>query len=611
MLLPTPSAASVRLMNDINPLSALNNSMPFTRVSRLVISCDSVDEVLQSILEEALLMCDAERGFIAIADQDRGELDVRYTAGSAWSEEKRRLRLRVSEDTGRGITSHVAATGRLYNSADVFNDPYYWMFFEDVRSEIAVPMLDSVNRARGVVNIESTVLSAFNSSHEQVLAGLADLAALAMTIADHRAREAALVQIGRELNGFRETNETAILQKVIDVAAEVLKFEDCSLFLLDQVSGKLVLGASRGPLSNQVGKATYELGEGLTGWTAQQQEPIRVANPKGDPRWRGRFEELPVSDVGAYMSVPIHSRNGVIGVLRVQRKKSPYKWFPNDFTEDDQQILETISSQLGIALDNARLVVQIRNTERMAAWGEMSARSAHMIGNRVFAIKGDVNEMEYQLSLGEVDKCESLALADSIKKGIFLLEEILNEFREFVKATQLDVEETDVNELIRQSVDEGFPKRSQTKLSMELNYDIPVIQADHKKLKRCFGEMMENSVNFLPGGGEISVSTSVARSRTKKWLRPEQQSGDYVQIVFQDSGPGVANEDKSRIFDPFFTSRAKGMGLGLSIVKGIVDAHNGAIMETGKPGLGAKFIILLPYDKVQFKKRKKQKRVSS
>lgn len=76
------------------------------------------------------------------------------------------------------------------------------------------------------------------------------------------------------------------------------------------------------------------------------------------------------------MAVPISIHRGVIGVIRVQRKKSPYKWFTNDFTEDDERILTTIAAQLGIALDNRRLVDQLVKAERMAAWGDMSARSA-------------------------------------------------------------------------------------------------------------------------------------------------------------------------------------------------------------------------------------------
>ncbi|MEN6357368.1 MAG: GAF domain-containing protein [Armatimonadota bacterium] len=566
----------------------------FPKVSQLVATSESLDDILQYIIEEAVLVCDASRGFLAIADHERGDLDVRYTAGISWTEEVRLGRLKVAEGTGRGITSHVAATGKPYRSADVLKDPYYRMYFDDVRSEVAVPLVDKHSRTRGVINIESTRLDAFDERHEATVLGLANLAAIAITVDELRARESALIQIGKELNGLSDM--AAILQKVIEVAAEALKFEDCSLFLYDRASSKLILRASRGPLGKKIGDASYDVGEGLTGWTAEQQQPIRVQNPKKDPRWRGRFEELPSKEVGAFMAVPINSHSGILGVLRVQRKKSPYKWFPNDFTEDDERALSTISVQLGIALDNARLLDQLVKTERMAAWGEMSARSAHMIGNRVFAIKGDVNELEYILQQASIDAGASLKLSESIKKGIFLLEEILNEFREFVKATQLDLEEVDLNVLVTEAIEEGFPKRSQTKLKKKLAQGLPIVMADPKKLIRCFTELMENSVNFMPDGGEIKITTGFADAKSKKWLRPNKQSGNYVQITFEDKGPGVETDQKPKIFDPFYTSRAKGMGLGLSIVKGIVDAHDGVIFENGKPGKGAKFSILIPYE---------------
>lgn len=565
------------------------------RVSRLVVTGESVDDVLRAILEEAVAACGAARGFLALVDHDRGELDVRYTAGSGWTEAKRLGRLKVSEETGRGITSHVAATAQPYRSGNVLEDPYYIMSFEDVRSEMAIPLVDDVGRTRGVINIESLDHDAFHLEHECMVSGFADLATIAITVADHRAREAALVQIGKELNRFSDANE--ILQRVLDVAAEALKFEDCSLFLIDVVTDKLVLRASRGTLAKQIGVASYELGEGLTGWTAEHGQPVRVVDPRSDPRWKGRFEEIPSREVAAYMAVPIKIHRGVIGVIRVQRRKSPYKWFPNDFTEDDERILTTIAAQLGIALDNRRLVDQLVKAERMAAWGDMSARSAHMIGNRVFAIKGDINELEYLLQQTKIEPRVALDLMESIKKGIFLLEELLNEFREFVKATQLDLEGADLNELVKESIDEGFPKRSETKLTLKLAPSLPSVKVDPKKLKRCFSEIMENSVNFLPEGGDITVTTSLADSRSKKWLRPGLQSGDYVQVRFEDDGPGIEMEKKPRIFNPFYSTRAKGMGLGLSIVKGIVEAHNGAIYENGRPGKGARFTILLPYDK--------------
>ncbi|MCL5103129.1 MAG: GAF domain-containing protein [Armatimonadetes bacterium] len=579
-------------MNDITCGMRADPTL-FARVSRLVASSTSIDEVLQRILEEAVAVSGADRGFLAIADRDRGDLDVRYTAGSGWTEEKRLGRLKVSEETGRGITSHVAATGVPYWSPDVLKDAYYTMFFEDVRSELAVPLVDSYQRTRGVINLESVDYSRFDETHACTVMGLMYLATTAVMVSDHRAREEALVQIGKELNRFSDTG--ALLQKVIDVAADALKFEDCSLFMIDVVTDKLVLRASRGPLLSQIGAASYELGEGLTGWTAKHGQVVRLTDPTRDPRWKGLYQELPSHVVGAYMSVPISIHRGVIGVIRVQRKKSPYKWFPNDFTDDDEKILTTIAAQLGITLDNRRLIDQLVKTERMAAWGEMSARSAHMIGNRVFAIKGDINELEYLLLHGKVDPQDAMKLSESIKKGIFLLEEILNEFREFVKATQLDIEDVDLNDLIREAIEEGFPKRSQTKLNLKLKARLPRVMADPKKLKRCFTELMENSVNFLPDGGQITVSTCIADARGKAWLRPGQQSGDYLQVKFEDTGPGVDMAIKPKIFNPFYTSRAKGMGLGLSIVKGIVDAHGGVIFENGRPGKGARFNILLPY----------------
>ncbi len=562
------------------------------QISRLIVTNESVGKVLGMILEEAVRGCEAVRGFLAIVDHDRGELDVRYTAGDGWSEEKRLGRLKVSEETGRGITSHVAATAESYNSGDVDNDPYYICSFDDVKSEIAVPLVDTNGRTRGVLSLESTQRDWFTDEHERLASVLADLGVIAMALASHRAREAALVQIGKELNGF--TYAQAILQKVLDVAAEALQFEDCSLFMIDRVSNKLVLRASRGALKKQINRASYDIGEGLTGWTAERKQVIRVADPSLDPRWRGLYEELPSADVGAFMAVPIIGRSGEIGVLRVQRKKSPYKWFPNDFTEEDESILSTIAGQLAVALDNVRLVDQLVKAERLAAWGEMSARSAHMIGNRVFAIKGDVNEIEYLLNSGKVDPADASKLVDSIKNGIFLLEEILNEFREFVKATHLDPVESDINELVKEAVAEGFPKRSATVLNMNLAPNLPKINADPKKLKQCFGELMENAVNFQPDGGVINVSTFIADARSKKWLKPSRQSGRYVAIRFEDNGPGIKVENKPKIFNPFFTSRAKGMGLGLSIVKGIVDAHDGMIYECGMPGKGAKFTVLLP-----------------
>lgn len=559
------------------------------KIARIVATGKSVDDVLWAIVEETVSLCGCDMGFLAIVNNDLGQLDLQYVVGRNRERKNPMPSLKVNE---KSIISYVATTQQSRLSTDVRNDEYYIEYFPGMRSELAVPLVDSNRRTRGVLNLESSESDTFTESRVTAVEALVNLATSAITISDHADRESALIQIGRELNEISELH--VILQRVIDVTAKALRCEHCSLFLIDETTGKLVLRATRGLHGDLVGKAFYDIGEGLTGSTVKDQRPIRLVNPAKDRRWAGKFQEVANSEVGAYVAVPVYSRQGVIGVIRAQRCKSVYHWFPNDFTDDDERILTAIAAQLGVALDNARLVEQLVKTERMAAWGEMSARLAHMIGNRVFAIKGDINELEYQMRQNEIKVDDTSKLTDSIKSGIFMLEGILSEFREFVKATHLDLEEVSLNDIVKEAVDEGLPKRLQIKTRIKLGSKLPGIMADPIKLKRCFSELIENSVSFRSEGQKISVTTSPATLKSIRVLKPGNHAARYVQVKFEDKGPGVDQDDKSRIFDAFFTSRAKGMGLGLSIVKSIVEAHGGTIYENGTPGKGAKFTIVLP-----------------
>jgi signal transduction histidine kinase len=290
--------------------------------------------------------------------------------------------------------------------------------------------------------------------------------------------------------------------------------------------------------------------------------------------------------------------------MRVSRNRSGPVWFRARFTESDERVLQTIASQFGTAIENIRSYNRRLRSERMAAWGELSAKSAHMIGNRTFAIKGDLNELKYLLSkcdtpqaLADREMCQEVkGLADSIERGVFKLEEILREFRDFVMATQLNRQETDINRVVQETVAETFPRRTLIRLIEDYAPALPALRCDADKLKRAFSELIENAVSFMPEGGDFRVRTALIEPGQAPALARLSPSRRYLQISFEDSGPGVAEEMKGRIFQPFFSSRVKGMGLGLSIVKGVIDAHRGTIRETGEPGQGARFLIFLPVD---------------
>ena len=577
---------------------AMNDPVTLVRhLSRRAVEVDEAQTLLDEMSQSAMEAIGADRAFIALAHDGSGDLVLVSTAGAGWTDEFRAMRLKIDDD-GRnrnrqsGITSHVAATGQPYITGDVNADPYYFAFFDDVSSEIAVPLLDSNGHTRGVINIESFQRDHFTEDHLRLIQSLADVAVLRLLSDGYREREAALVEIGKDLSAIADTDQ--LMRRVVDVAAAQLRFEDCSLFVLDRDRQHLTLQAARGGLAARIGTAIYPVGEGLTGWVALYGEPIRTVSPREDPRWQGRFEEFPSTDVGAFLAVPIFGRSGVLGVLRVLRRKSAAPWFRREFTEDDESVLLTIASQLGTAIDNSRILDRLVNTERMAAWGELSAKAAHMIGNRTFAIKGDLNELEYLLSEPEDKRGEYRTLAEAMRRGIFRLEEILQEFRDFVRATQISLAEVDLNELIRQCVAESFPKRSPVLLALELAPDLPPILADSSRLKRAFSELVENALSFQPDGGTLTIRTSRADPAEAHALADLSRGRSFLQIEFLDSGPGISADIKPRIFTPFFTSRARGLGLGLSIVKGILDAHRGGIVETGAFGVGAHFAAFLP-----------------
>ncbi|HSV74114.1 MAG TPA: GAF domain-containing protein [Chthonomonadales bacterium] len=549
-------------------------------------------DLLERVLGAAMRFVNGTRAFLALVDRETAEMTVACTAGDGWTEEGKRLRLHLAQETNRGITGHVAITSQPYVTGDTSRDPYYLPFFSDAISEIAVPVLGMTGHAAGVINVESNVPNAFDSQDCARLVAIAQAASVALGLDGFRARETALIEIGTSLNTTLETG--ALMRKVVDEAAEALKYEGCSVFLLDPNTNRLVLRASHRALAEGVGVASYALGEGITGWVAMHGAPQRLDHPQQDPRWVGRHTEMPADQIGALLVVPIISRDRVIGVLRVVRSRSHSPWFSNRFTEADERVLTTIASQLGSALENAASFQRLVRAERMAAWGELSAKSAHMIGNRTFALKGDLNELRHLLETGSREGCaEELELVASMERGIARLEEILREFRDFVMATQITLADADINQAIREVVAEFCPRRSAVALEMDLAEDLPPVRCDVAKLKRAFAELVENAISFQPQGGGLRVAS--------RRVPPEERLGArlapgraYIEVQFADSGPGVPEELKSRIFQPFFTSRTKGMGLGLSIVKGIVDAHHGLLREVGGVGEGARFVIILP-----------------
>lgn len=570
-------------------------------------SLAEADEVLHATLEEAMNAVGGNRAFLALVDTSSGELVLRFTVGEGWTEDIRRLRVNVQHATGpsrRGITRHVVVNNTPYVSGDVALDPYYIGFFPDVKSEIAIPIRTSAGGAVGVINIESPEPHKFTDQHIALLTPLTRRAAIIVAMAEHQLREEALIAIGSDMNSSADIE--TLMHDVVEQATKILRADDCSLFLMDEPTETLELVASHGPLDEHARSHTarYRMGEGLTGWVAQNGTVIRIGDPRTDTRWKGLFMEAPAGEIAAVMAVPLVTLRMKPGVLRVVRhRKGSLYFMPQEFTKADEDILVTLAGQLAVAIDRTRLTNRLLTAERMAAWGEMSARAAHMIGNTVFGVKGHLNELNYILKSNEGPDVEpewadARELSSHITRGIYRLEGILGEFRDFVLATQLHTTESDVNQILRNVTAESFPKHSNIDLILNLSPGLPALLGDEVKLKRAFGELIENSIDFQPQGGNVTIRSVLAEPRQLDFLATLTRQAfttPMLRIDFIDHGPGLTEQDRQRVFTPFYTKKAKGMGLGLSIVKGIIEAHGGTICEIGnESGTGAHFVVLFP-----------------
>jgi len=573
-------------------LKEMPNSPSLSRLLAQVAGEADCGTALDRVAHAALGLTGSRHAIIAVLNEELGHLEVRHGAGEGWVESARNERLPLDVGREDGIVGFVAATGSSVVTGNVRQEPHYKKLFPTTESEIAVPVRDRNDRVRAVLNLESDRRDAYGEVERETVNALSSLIGMVLEQEDHATREEALIQIGNSLDA--SLTEEALIDRVMHVAEDVLRLQACSIFLIDPKTDLVVLRGTLGWLRDQVGQISYQKGEGFTGWVCETGESILLDDPQGDPRWRGKYVEFPSEQIASFLAVPIIARTRILGAIRVLRRKADNKFLDNRFTQSDLRLLQAIAEQIGAGLENTRNMEKIIRSERMIAWGELSAKSSHMIGNRVFALKGDINELQHLLSEREVDLQEVRDLEKSLSTNVTRIEEILQDFRDFVTATQLNRTPTDLNLLVQETVDEVFPRRSQVALEVQLDSSIPQMSLDAKRLRRAVSELIENSLNYMDQG-RLRVSTRLVLGEEDERTRAARNAR-FARLEIEDTGPGVDADQKALIFQPFFSNRVKGMGLGLSIVKGIVDAHGGEVFEAGEEGAGAKFVILLPVE---------------
>ena len=243
--------------------------------------------------------------------------------------------------------------------------------------------------------------------------------------------------------------------------------------------------------------------------------------------------------------------------------------------DDNNDIREKLEKHI-VELGNAqKMLIQ---SEKLASLGKLIAEIAHEVNNPLMIISGNA-----QISLMQK------SVSDDVKKNLnIVIEEcqraktIIQRLLKFSKPSKGEVRLVDINKSLEAvlGISEHFLKLSNVEIKREYQDALPLVPMDEQLIQEVFMNLMNNAKDAMAQGGVMTIATSL--------------EGERVRIDFKDTGSGMPEEVKQKIYEPFFTTKEKGTGLGLLICYGIVKAHNGELRFESQVNQGTTVTILLP-----------------
>lgn len=227
---------------------------------------------------------------------------------------------------------------------------------------------------------------------------------------------------------------------------------------------------------------------------------------------------------------------------------------------------------------------RLLQAERVAAWREMARRLAHELKNPIFPIQLSIETMRRLADRGDTRDTEfRAAFHDSsatILDELAALRKIIDEFSQFARMPSPRPAPLDVNEVAAHTLRLYEARAGQVRVQAQLGQGLPLARADRDLLARALGNLVANAIEAMPEGGTVTVRTAA--------------DAGGVRIEVEDTGPGLSDDQRTRLFTPYFTTKRGGTGLGLAIVQGIVSDHGGHVDVRSGPGKGTTFAIRLP-----------------
>lgn len=316
-----------------------------------------------------------------------------------------------------------------------------------------------------------------------------------------------------------------------------------------------------------------------------QRKPFLVSDAHATPGAKGFAAVLKVSN---FVIVPLIAENEPLGVLMADNSITQAPIEQSDLT-----LLEIFAGQVASAIRNAKLYQQLHlkmkelrqsqdkliKAEKMASIGEIAATLAHEMRTPLVSIGGFINSMAKQQPDNRPFEKQFRIISSEIER----LEAVLSDTLEMARFKEPELVKADINTIIDDCLKLLLPEFEDKKIEIQASYNCPehLVWLDKLQLPQVFFNIFKNAIHAMPSGGLLQIET-------------QKTEPNNMEIRISDTGSGISSGHIDRIFEPRFTTKNGGSGIGLALSKKIITNHRGVIKAEPRPGGGIAFTISIP-----------------
>ena len=532
---------------------------------------------LEGILDEVMNTFGASSASISLLNADSDKLVIEVERGLSKSSKGFEL------PRGVGVTGWVAMHGEPLLCPDVSVEERYFKLDDKIRCEMAAPLSEG-NRTVGALNVDALETNAFSPEDLRLLVLMANEASRVlenMWMIQQLRRKAeqlqTLVLVGQDMAGTR-----SVEQVLESITREALLLLDCSMsafFLYEAERDKLKLYSLQDKSGTLVHEETLSPSHSLLGTALRGHRQVQT-------RDLFRTEEhhftnlIREKNLHSMLVTPVVYEEEPIGLITL------YVDISHRFNDDERLIAKALADLGAIAIQNARLYDRVfsseeilRKSERLTTLGTLAAEIAHEIRNPLMVVRLLFDSLQLSEEADDHQEKDLSIIREKLKH----LDQIAGRILDFGKSREAFRIQCHIGNIMSEAALLVRLKLEQSKVTLTMNElgSECLVFVDKGQIQQALLNLILNALGAMPDGGHLTLETSVDQDKR-------------IQILVKDTGTGIPDEFKNRIFDSFLTARSGGTGLGLTISKRILRAHDGDLELVESSSQGTVFRLSLP-----------------